>query len=739
MKRLSSILLIVLLLTGLSYSQATIDEINVDGLNNLDKDFFVSILNQKKGDSFSPVKLRDDIRNLYELGYFENIDVDVNETSTGIVIHFEVKERPFIYEINIKGNKQFSKNEILEEAPFLTEDVPFDKKYIHKAEYRIKKKYQEKGYASIKVKTSHTLKEDKGIIINFNIEEGTKISVGDIVFKGIDKVDPDELRKAMETKESRWWKHPKLDKTQLKEDMERIKKKLNELGYFGYEIRGHEVKIDDKRKRADIYIDLKEGKRYILDEIEVKGNEIFADKEILENITLEKGEYFDGEEWSKTQQNIINMYGNKSHIFANIDPIYNFDGDKLNLKLIINEGNPIKIGNINIEGNTKTFDKVILRNLLLKPGDKFQRNKLMLSQRQLYNTGYFKDLKIIPSPHKGREDKMDLTISLKEQRTGSINFGGTYNAVTGFAIYLKYEEKNIFGRGIKGNIQIDYGKNKKTYMLGLTDPYFRDTPTYVSFNVYRKLNIYDEYDIFRNGGDITLGRNLSLFTKGFISYKYERVDLENVIEEAQEDIDEASEIRSSATISFERDSRDNKFEPTTGTFNSISAELGGTILGGDLNYHKYEAETNWFFKSFWKLVFSNNLKVGVVEKLEPSSKVPQYERFFVGGNVYGVRGYEDKELSPEDENGYITGGNFYVTNSVTYKAPLVENRVTGYLFWDVGKAWENIGDFNFRDMRDGAGLGVKVTTPMGPLTLEYAYGFENKNWKFHFGIFQGDF
>src|SRR6056297_121541 len=151
MKRLSSILLIVLLLTGLSYSQATIDEINVDGLNNLDKDFFVSILNQKKGDSFSPVKLRDDIRNLYELGYFENIDVDVNETSTGIVIHFEVKERPFIYEINIKGNKQFSKNEILEEAPFLTEDVPFDKKYIHKAEYRIKKKYQEKGYASIKV------------------------------------------------------------------------------------------------------------------------------------------------------------------------------------------------------------------------------------------------------------------------------------------------------------------------------------------------------------------------------------------------------------------------------------------------------------------------------------------------------------------------------------------------------------------------------------------------------------
>ncbi len=737
MRKLISIFLVLLLFFGVVFAK-NIKNIEVNGLKNLERDFFLSVINMEKGKSFSSMQLQQDIRNLYELGYFEDIEVQVEESANSVELIYNVKERPFIFDISIEGNKVFDSQELMSEIPFLTKDVPFDKMFLHKVEYQLRKKYQKEGYASAQVKAKAT-KNEEGILIDIDIKEGKEISIGDIVFKGINEVDPDELKKAMKTEESRWWKHPKLDRKKLEKDMSRIKDKLKKLGYFNYKIKEYEVKIDKKRQRADIFVYLDEGKRYKLDSYKIKGNSLFDKNELKDLVSLEIGEYYTGEEWEKTKRKIIEKYGNKSHIFASVEPDYNFKKNKMDLTINVNEGKPVKVGDIKISGNTKTFDKVILRKIVLKPGDKFQRNKLVLSQRRLHNTGYFKDIQIIPQPRRNNPDIMDITVKVKEKSTGSINFGGTYNGVSGFAMFLKYEEKNILGRGIKGNIQIDYGKNRKTFELGFTDSHFMNTRTYLSVSGYRKFNIYDEYDLFRNGGQITLGRNLSFFTSGYISYKFERIQLEDIIESARQDIKSVEETRSSASITFERDTRDSKFEPTQGTHNKITAELGGKFLGGDIHYHKYKASTNWFFKSFWKLVLSNKLELGAVEKLEPSKKVPHYERFFVGGSTYGVRGYDDKYLSPKNEDGYYTGGNFYFINTITYKAPLIKDRLTGYAFWDIGKAWNNIGDFNFREMKDGAGIGVKVRTPMGPITLEYAYGFDTKNWKFHFGIFQGDF
>ena len=363
----------------------------------------------------------------------------------------------------------------------------------------------------------------------------------------------------------------------------------------------------------------------------------------------------------------------------------------------------------------------------------------MLSQRQIYNLGYFEDVQVLPSPNKDNENVLDLTIVIKEGRTGSINFGGTYSAYSGLAMFLKYNEKNIMGRGYSGHIQAELGKKVHNYQIGFTNPFLFDTPTYLSFNIYNKYNDYEDYKIYRNGGNITFGRKLALFTTGYVSYKLEKVKVGDVSEQAQYDIEEKTELRSSMSLTFVRDTIDNKMEPSRGTKNSFTAELGGTFLGGDVDYQKYEASTNWFFPSFWKFVFSTYMKAGIVERISPTKEVPVYERFFVGGTTYGVRGYDDKELSPRDENGYYAGGNYYFTASLAYKAPLVERTLTAYAFWDMGRAWRSLGDFNLQDLRDSVGIGVKIMTPMGPLTLDYAYGFAKKSWKLEFNMFNGTF
>ncbi len=622
--------------------------------------------------------------------------------------------------------------------PFLIENVPFDNKYLHQAKYYIEKKYREEGYFQANVE-SIIREYDNGVSVTIDINEGEKLSIGKIRFTGLSGIKPKTLKKGLETKESSWWKHPKLDEDKIRQDIKAIEAKLWKLGYFGASVKGYKIVDSDDPRKRDIIIDIEQGRKYKVGEVTFEGNEIFTDEQLSDISGLYTGVDFTGEELQKTLIHFSEIYGNKSHIFADITPEYDFRDDLVDITFRIKEGAPIIVGEIRITGNTKTLDKVILRNVYLIPGEEFKRDVLMLTQEQIYNLGFFEDVRVIPSPAENDPNVLNITIDVKEKLTGSVNFGGSYSDSAGFSLFLKYEEQNILGRAYKGSVQLEIGKNVETYQVSFTNPNLFDTNTYVSARVYKKEQDYDDYDIHRQGAGLTLGKKLTVFTSAYVSYTLEDVKIDEISEEAAEDIEEAQELRSSMALTFARDSRDNRFEPSRGTNNSITAELGGEFLGGDINYYKFEASSNWFFKSFWKLVFSTYFKTGIVEKLDPTEEVPVYERFFVGGNIYGVRGYDDKELSPYNDEGYYEGGNFYFTSSFSYKAPLVERMITGYVFWDVGRAWTSLGDFNFRDMRSGAGVGVKITTPMGPITLDYAYGFDKKDWKFHFGISQGTF
>ena len=737
MRKSSLVLILAVMITAFVYA-VPVKKIDVVGLKSLEKDFFITLLHMKIGDQFSTIKLRTDIQNLYELEYFDTIDAEIADFEDGVSLTYSIKERPHIIEVRFEGNKKFDDDELSLEIPFLTESAPFDKRYLTKAKYTIEKKYQEKGFAAVDIKPEFQETED-GVIVTISITEGRKVSIGTITFDGAQTVPLKKLKKAMETKESSFWRHPNLDREKLDEDMKKIEKKLWDLGYFGARVDGYDVALDNEKKYANVTVKIVEGKQYILQDVVFTGNTLFTNEQLSALVTTKKNEQFTGEEWDKTRAKIYEVYADKSYIFASVDPAYTFIDNKVVVNVSIIERKPVMIGRITVEGNTKTVDKIILRELAIKPGDEFRRELLMYTQQSVYNLGYFEAVDIIPTPDTEKDNVMHLTIKVKEQNTGTVNFGGSYSGVSGFAMFLEFGEKNLLGRGYAGTLKFQYGGKLQSYEFGITDPFFMDTPTYISFNIYRKVQDYTDYKIYRNGGSFTIGRKLGFFTSGYLTYLLEKVELTDIEDSASEFVDATRETRSSMSLTFSRDSRDNKMEPSSGTRHSFTAELGGTILGGDINYQKYEVTTNWFFKSIDKFVFSTYLKTGIVDAIDPTEKVPVYERFYVGGNYYGVRGYDDKELSPYDENGYIEGGSYYLTASLGYKYPVAERLLTAYLFWDVGYAWRDFGDFNFRDMRDGAGLGVKIMTPMGPITLDYGYGFAKGEWKFHFGISQGTF
>ena len=276
---------------------------------------------------------------------FDNIEVKIEDSKDGVILLYNVKERPYIKSISFVGNKKFSDDTFFADIPFLTEDVPFDEKIVHDTIYKIKKKYFEKGYTNVKI-TPIVKKEEGGVALTFKIDEGKKIKIDRIIFSGLKTVSSKKLKKVMKTKESHWWKRSFLDRDKLDADMPLIEKKMWELGYFGAKVLGYKIKMNTDKTKMDIIITIKEGKRYILADYIIEGNKIFKKDEIKDFVTLKKGEYFTGKEWQKTVKNLTELYGNKSYIFARFEPIYKFKKDKLYLTISIYEGTKIKIGNI---------------------------------------------------------------------------------------------------------------------------------------------------------------------------------------------------------------------------------------------------------------------------------------------------------------------------------------------------------------------------------------------------------
>ncbi|HHH84699.1 MAG TPA: hypothetical protein ENL15_01950, partial [Firmicutes bacterium] len=257
---------IILVTAAVTLWGIPIKEVRIEGLKNIDRDFILSVCHSVEDTEFSVIKLRQDIENMYDLGYFDRIDVQAENLDDGIVITYTVKERPFIRNITIRGNKKYDDTKILYEAPFLVEDVPFDSKYLHQAKYNIEKKYKENGYFMVKV-TATAEEVSDGVNLVIDIDEGSKLSIGSIRFKGLKELKPKKLKKAMESKESSWWRHPKLDTEKLDGDMKLIEEKLWEMGYFNASVEGYEIVPSRDPGRRDIIITLNEGKRYRLGEI----------------------------------------------------------------------------------------------------------------------------------------------------------------------------------------------------------------------------------------------------------------------------------------------------------------------------------------------------------------------------------------------------------------------------------------------------------------------------------------
>ncbi len=708
-----------------------INSIVVNGLFNVRERAVLNEMKSKRGSIYDADKVKKDIEALVALGFFEDVEISFDPDMGVLTVN--VKEKPLVAKIEFRGNKKFSKGRLKEEIT-IKEKEYLEKLAIMESESKILNLYRDEGYADCSVETVTTLDEENRITINFLITEGNKILISEVAIRGTKVFKEKKILSLMKTRKKKVYKQDVMEA-----DIKEIENFYKNRGWQEVAISRPEIVFNEDRTAMKVLLIISEGRRWRIGEVFFEGYnpEIASEKELRKQVTLKKNRYYNDEKYQETLSNLKQLYADKGRLRADIIPEFVKHDDKsiMDIKFKVSEGPIYYLGYVDVTGLTYTKEKVIKREILLKEGEVFRSSYLRRSLEKIYNLGFleFVEPEIRPT---NREDVVDLVINVSEGKPGILTAGAGYSSVDQLVGTLQVQHINLLGLAQRLNLTWEFGARKQNYEVSWTDPWFLDKPLTFGIDVFNTERlreygtVYNAYRELRKGGALRVGPRISDVLSLLFSYSYEEIEIFDIAPSAAlAGVTPSRNVTSSLSSQVVYDSRDNIFDASNGSRHSLTLQYAGGIMGGDINFVKTQASTAWYFPTFWKFVLSGQLRVGALSAFAPSDDAPIYEKFYVGG-AETVRGYRYRgEIGPAE------GGRAMLVANVEYKFPIVQERnrtiLQGAFFYDAGGAWRNIGDMTLiagtseSNLKTGVGFGIRFTTPVFPIRLDYGYGLNH--------------
>ncbi len=745
--------ILIMGISGSLYAQgAERKVVKIEVVNNkvVSQQTILSKLQTKKETEYSAVTLSDDIKRLYATGLFSDVSADIVDLDTGVKVVFKVQEKPVIAEIKIKGNRRIKIKKLFNEMKIEKEEI-FDKFKLKEDVENLKKLYAKKGYSQAVIKYDITEKDNKVVII-IDIFEGARIRIRKIIFKGSDSYRDKKFFKLIKTKKKGWFNSGFFKEDVLSEDEDRIRGFYQFEGFIDAQVSTN-ITYDDKRPWMFITFEIKEGKQYKVGNVDIYGNSVFAKEKLKEGFKLSGGEVYSEAKLRADTSKIQSDYFDEGYIAASVkaDTVLNSETGNVDVSYGVSEGEIAYVDKINLSGNTRTKDVVLRREMRLFPGDRYNGDKLRRSRQRIQNLGFFEEVSFDTKEEPTTlPDKYDLDVFVKESKTGEFSFGAGYSSIDQFIGFVNLTQKNFdlfnfpgfSGAGQTLGINMEIGSERKDYELSFMEPWFLGYPVSTGFSVYSRSRYWDKYDEKRTGGNIFVGREFGEYWRGRLTYRYEGVRIGDMQTDTSIDVarEEGKNFISSLQTSLIHDSRDNRFNPTTGLYNILSCEYAGGMLEGDKDFIKYETSNYNYFPIGQKAVLELGLRLGMVEAFDDSVYVPVYERFYAGG-ANTIRGYKERRVGPEGEFGDPIGGRLRGLFNAEYIYQISPGLKWAF-FYDNGNVWATHGDFVWGNLklRSSIGTGIRVKTPLGPIKLDYGYALDPKEGdnagRFHFSMSQ---
>jgi outer membrane protein insertion porin family len=715
-------------------------EVRIQGNRRVETAAILNVIKMHAGDSLYDDKTDADIRAIYKLGHFQDVQALKEESDKGVVLVYSVQEKAIVREITFEGNKELTTEKLKEALEFRQNSV-FSSKDLAKSVAKIKKMYGDEGYYLADIQTQIKKSSSSELTVILKVVEGDKILISEIRFDGNKAFSGSKLKGVMETKEKwfmSWLTGAGTYKEEvLKNDALLLSDYYLNNGYVNVKVGEPVAKLNETKKALDVYIGITEGEQYRIGAIGFKGELIDPAVDLQKKLRSEPGEIFNRSILRTDIGVLTDVYGDKGYAFATINPQTRQDNEKMTIDMTfdIEKGELVSIERINIAGNPKTRDKVIRREMRITESGLYSATGMKRSKQNLMNLGFFEEANIATAKGSA-SNKLNVNVDVKEKPTGTFSIGGGYSSLDGFIAQGSVQQANFLGLGLKANLSASLGGSSQTYALGLTDPYFMDTKWTLGGDIYRSEREYTDYTRRLVGGDIKGGYPINDFLGTFLMYKYEIKDIFKVTEAYQNlntfdpgNYPIGETTTSSIYGSITRNTTDYRLDPSTGMINSFSTEYAG--LGGDNKYARFITDNTYFHPLYTRLVASTKLTLGYIR--EVGQPIPIDEKFYLGG-IYSLRGYRSRSVSPTTPTNpavgtpvVYNGGNKEIIGNFELTLPLLsEVGLKGVVFFDYGNSFNDKSTV-FDTMLLSYGLGVRWASPIGPLRLEYGIPINPRN------------
>jgi outer membrane protein insertion porin family len=720
--------------------QPSINAIEVRGLKRIEEGAVKAKISQKLGEPVSQEKTNEDIKSIFTMGYFEDVQVEIEAFEGGVKLIYIVKEKPTIIRVEFQGNKKLEDAKLKEKIAITPGSIA-DTVLIQDNAIKIGKFYEEEGYWLTNVVPVVKKISENEVSLTYQIDEGQKVKIKHILTEGNKNLSSRQIKKVMDTKE--WWLFSFIGSTgyykkeQMETDVEKIRNLYYNNGFLKVVIAEPEVTVDTKG--MTIKVKVSEGDQFKITSVDFSGNTVFDNETIRGKITLTPNSLFRKNMLEKDMLSITELYSNNGYALASVVPDLQPDEQNRTVKvsLGISEGDKYKMGRIEISGNTKTRDKVIRREVRVDEGETFSSSKLKRSYERINNLGFFDSVEMVPKP-KYEDKTVDVDVKVKERPTGFLSIGGGYSSEDKFIATADITQGNLFGKGQYIKLKGELGGRSSYYEFSFRDPYFLDTPYSLSTGVYSHTKEYIEYDKEAYGFYVGLGKAFGEFWRSDITYNFEKSDITNIDDDASIIVkdQEGKHTLSGFTSNIVRDKRDNYIDPTRGSRNSLTLTLTG--LGGDYGFFKGLIDSGWYFP-WGETTFMVRGRFGYASELF-GKKLALYERFYVGG-LSTVRGLGFGDAGPHDAaTEEAIGGTTELIINTEFIFPISpEMKLKGLIFFDAGNSYEGFEEFG--TLRYTSGLGIRWISPFGPIRLEWGYnidkhdGESSSKFEFAFGSF----
>jgi outer membrane protein insertion porin family len=739
------------------YWNNPVTDVRVEGIAAADTFLVINASGLVPGDILTAGLVQDAIKGVYGLGLFSDVQIDIEPAADGVAVAIVVTEYPKLRNLTFSGNRKIKKDKLSESMTIFEGRLASPEAIKNNIE-KIKSLYAEKGYLLVGVEAEKTSVEGEPSLVDLNlsITEGQRVRVAEITFDGNAHFTDGKLRGKMSTKRKGFLRSGNFNREKYLEDKDKVVEFYKNNGYIDAVVLGDSIWYNDDKTRMFIILTVREGIRYYFGDIDWEGNTIFTDQKLRKSVKFDPGKVYSQKKYDETIMKFHEMYQDEGYWYVQITENTVPKGDTLGFHLGITENQPVHIRLVNIEGNTKTKEKVIRRELVVKPGTIFKRSVLGRSIRELMILNFFSNVEpawdILPN------GDIDLKMKITEKETGQFTVGAGYSQRDKLVATIGLGVPNLFGTGQTATMDVELGGRRNTFSLSYLEPWFLDTPTSVSGSFYLQERLwYDWFTERRTGGDLQVGRRLRWpdnYFRIFAGYRLEEVNYLDISEGYREDnvnnpysVDKQNWplTTSSASLTLLRDSRDLQLFPTRGSTITWRGELAGTVLGGDWNFYKQTITLEYYKTIWWKFVLMGRARFGEIDGIRHgNADIPYSERFAPGGvDPDGtIRGYDDGRVGPYDALGGYLRGRFETIYNLELTVPISEQQFYMLLFADAGNAYLSLNDITpFKGLSRSAGVGFRVMIPLvGIMGFDFGYPFDGPDrheWKTHFQIGRG--